>query len=60
MTYNNICKLAKQGKIGLLPKFEGYFKWDYSSNDLIFQNKDFKCKALDLGIQNRTDFYYIT
>ena len=36
MTYNNICKFAKQGKIGLLPKFKGYFKWDYSSNDLIF------------------------
>lgn len=59
MTYNELCELSKQGKTGLLPNFIGYFNWDYKSNELIFHNKDFKCKAKDLNIQDRTDFYYI-
>lgn len=60
MTYNELCELAKQGKIGKLPNFVGYFKWNYAINDLIFYNGDFQCKAKDLDVQNRTDFYYIT
>ena len=59
MTYNEFCELAKQGKIGKLPNFIGYFKWSYAVDDLIFYNGDFQCKAKDLDIQDRTDFYYI-
>lgn len=59
MTYDILVDIAKQGQIGLLPNFTGYFKWDYGCNDLIFYNKDFKCRAKDLNVQNRTDFYYI-
>lgn len=59
MTYNEFCKLAKQGKIGKLPNFIGYFKWSYRCNELMFQNGDFRCKAKDLNVQDRTDFYYI-
>ena len=50
MTYSKFCELAKRGKTGKLPNFVGYFKWDFSCNDLIFYNKDFKCKATDLNI----------
>ena len=50
MTYNELCKLAKQGKVGLLPNFVGYFKWDYGCNNLMFHNKDFRCKAKDLNV----------
>lgn len=59
MTYNELCELAKQGKTGRLPNFIGYFNWSYSNNELMFHNGDFKCKAKDLNVQNRTDFYYI-
>lgn len=59
MTYTDICNLAKQGKVGMLPNFIGYFKWDYVNNDLMFYNGDFNCRAKDLEVQNRTDFYYI-
>ena len=59
MTYDELCGLAKQGKIGKLPNFIGYFKWSYRDNELMFQNGDFRCKAKDLNVQDRTDFYYI-
>lgn len=60
MTYNELCELAKLGKTGKLPNFIGYFNWSYRYNELMFHNKDFRCKAKDLNVQNRTDFYYIT
>ena len=59
MNYKEIIKLAKQGKLCKLPNFEGYFKWDYQSNSLIFYNKDYRCSAESLDILNRDDFYYI-
>lgn len=59
MTYNQLTEIAKQGKLGKLPNFEGYFKWDYSAEDLIFYNGSYSCKAADLDIQDRKDFYYI-
>lgn len=59
MTYDELCDLAKQGKTGLLPNFVGYFDWSYRYNELMFHNKDFRCKAKDLNVQNRIDFYYI-
>ena len=60
MTFSEIKKLIKQGKTGMLPYFKGYFKWSYELDDVIFENGNFKCKATDLQIQNRKDFYYIT
>lgn len=59
MNYSEILKVTRNGKTAMLPNFIGYFKWDYSSNEMIFYNGDFKCKASDLDILNRTDFYYI-
>lgn len=59
MTYSEICKIASKGYTCMLPNFTGYFKWDYYLKDLIFQNKDYKCRAKNLNIQDRTDFYYI-
>ena len=43
----------------MLPNFIGYFRWDYGNNDLMFYKGDFNCRAKDLEVQNRTDFYYI-
>lgn len=59
MNYREITKLARQGRLCKLPNFEGYFKWDYNNDSLIFYNKDYKCNAESLDILNRNDFYYI-
>lgn len=59
MTYSEIILKAKEGKLIKLPNFEGIFKWDYGKQILMFNNKDFWCKAEDLDILNRDDFYYI-
>lgn len=59
MNYNEICKILQKGKVGKLPSFIGYFKWNYGINDIIFQNRDFQCRASDLNVLNRKDFYYI-
>ena len=50
MTYNEFCELAKQGKIGKLPNFIGYFNWSYRYNELMFHNGDFRCRAKDLDV----------
>lgn len=36
MNYNEICKILQKGKVGKLPNFIGYFKWNYGINDIIF------------------------
>lgn len=59
MIYTELQSFLKQGKIGKLPNFEGYFKWDFGLEKPIFFNKEFRCLADDLDIKNREDFYYI-
>ena len=59
MTYNEIILKAKQGYLVKLPNFKGIFKWDYGTDRLVFNNKDFWCDAKSLDILNRNDFYYI-
>ena len=63
MTYNEIKELCKQGKIGVVPKWEGYLKWDYSLDQLQFVNNNYTMTQDELegnyGITNRTDLYYI-
>lgn len=60
MTYTELCEIAKTGKVGMLPNFIGYFKWDFGNKTLVFTNEDYKCLAEELDIKNRQDFYYIT
>lgn len=59
MTYSELCEIAKTGKVGMLPNFKGYFKWNFGSNTLVFTNGDYKCLAEELDIKNRQDFFYI-
>lgn len=59
MTLEEIEPIIKSGKTAILPNFEGYFKWDYGNNRIIFQNNRFTCDARQLDIANRNDFYYI-
>lgn len=59
MNYNEAIKVAKKGKTLMLPYFIGYFKWDFENKVLMFTNGDYRCKAEDLGVQKRNDWYYI-
>lgn len=59
MDYNKATLFAATGKLLKLPNFEGYFKWDYSAKQFIFFNGDFRCRAEELDVRNRNDFYYI-
>ena len=46
----------------MLPDWKGYFKYDYSSNQFYFQNGDYRLnwqQLVDMGIDKRTDWYYI-
>lgn len=55
MTLEELIPFLKEGKIGMLPKFEGYFKWSYSENKVIIESD-----IQDLSLfENRKDFYYI-
>ena len=59
MTYSEITEIARHGKLGKLPNFIGYFKWDFGNRVLVFTNGDYKCNADDLNVKNRTDWFYI-
>lgn len=58
MTYNEIEKILKQGKIGMLPNYEGYFNWDYSKQCPYMKNGDYIKYDLDEE-KKRTDWFYI-
>jgi len=45
MTYTQISELVRKGKIGMLPHFVGYFKWNYNKEEVWFENGDYKCPA---------------
>lgn len=59
MTYTDIIPIAKSGKLIALPNFQGFFKWNYNTNDVEFINKDYRCPAKQLDVLNRLDFYPI-
>jgi hypothetical protein len=35
MTIKELTPILKEGKIGMLPNYKGYFKWDYV-NDCVY------------------------
>lgn len=61
MIYNEIYNLCRRGKIGLIPGWIGYIKYDYNLNQLYFVNGDYILKEDELKKQigNRTDLLYI-
>ena len=58
MTLVKLEPLLRQGKVGMLPNYKGYFKWDYVNKCVYMQNGDYR--KYDLQDEKiRTDFYYI-
>ena len=61
MTYLEIKNICQKGKIGLIPGWIGYIKYNYGTCQLEFVNGDYKMseKELESKIKNRNDLYYI-
>lgn len=61
MTYQEVKKLIQKGKIGIIPGWKGYLKWDYSSSELYFVNNNYRLsqRELEQKINTRNDLYYI-
>ena len=61
MTFEQIKEICRKGKLGIIPGWKGYLKWDYASDQLQFINGDYKMtqKELEDKIIDRNDLYYI-
>lgn len=61
MTLNELKLFIKKGKWGIVPKWQGYIKWDYSLDKLQFVNGDYKMSQEELEdkVKGRTDLFYI-
>ena len=61
MTYLEIKNICQRGKIGLIPGWIGYIKYNYGIRELEFVNGDYKMseKELESKIKDRNDLYYI-
>lgn len=61
MNYEEIKDICSHGKIGLVPGWKGYIKYDYYKRELYFQDGDYKMQQSELEdkISKRNDLYYI-
>lgn len=61
MTLEELKPLIRRGKVGLIPKWQGYVKWDYVLNQVYFVNGGYILTEQELKdkIGNRNDLYYI-
>ena len=59
MTLEEAIIKAKEGYIIMLPNFNVYVIWNYSTGKLIGYNGNWKSDVADLDVKLRNDFYYI-
>ena len=61
MNIQEIKDICKQGKIGLIPGWQGYIKYDYFKKEIYFQNGEYVIpqSELESKISDRNDLYYI-
>lgn len=61
MTYQELKEICKKGKIGLIPNWIGYIKYNFGTKQLEFQNGDYIMfqEELESKIKDRKDLYYI-
>ena len=62
MTLTELKPIVRKGKVGLIPKWEGYIKWDYVTRQMYFINNGniLTEQELEDKLKNRNDLYYIT
>lgn len=61
MTLEELKPLIRNGKVGLIPKWQGYVKWDYVLGQVYFVNGGYILTEQELKdkIGNRNDLFYI-
>ena len=61
MTLEELKPIIRKGEIGLIPKWQGYIKWDYALGQMYFVNDGYILNEQELKdkIGNRNDLYYI-
>lgn len=61
MTLEELKPILKKGKLGIIPNWNGYLRYDYALDELQFVNNDYRMSQSELEdkIINRTDLYYI-
>lgn len=63
MNYEQAKTIAACGYVLRLPGWDGYFKYDYVTNDIKFRNGDYKLSSQELkqfNLDKRNNWYYIT
>lgn len=62
MTLEELKPIVRKGKWGLIPKWQGYIKWDYVLGQVYFVNGGYILTQQELKdkLGNRNDLYYIT
>ena len=61
MTLKELKLFIRKGKVGIIPGYNGYIKWDYSKDKLQFVNGDYVIPQSELEdkVKDRTDLFYI-
>ena len=61
MTLEELKPIIRKGKLGLIPKWKGYIKWDYVLGQMYFINDGYILTEQELKdkLKDRTDLYYI-
>lgn len=61
MTLEELKPFVRKGKLGLIPEWKGYIKYDYVLNQVYFENNGYILIEQELKdkLKNRNDLYYI-
>ena len=61
MTLEELKPIIRKGKLGLIPKWKGYIKWDYVLGQMYFINNGYILTEQELKdkLNDRNDLYYI-
>lgn len=61
MTLEELKPIIRKGKLGLIPKWKGYIKWDYVLEQMYFINDGYILTEQELKdkLKDRTDLFYI-
>ena len=61
MTLEELKPIIRKGKLGLIPKWKGYIKWDYVLGQMYFINDGYFLTEYELKdkLKTRSDLYYI-
>ena len=61
MNLEELKPLIRKGKVGKIPGWEGYIKWNYAKDQIQFVNNDYimDYKELEDKLKNRNDLFYI-